>query len=345
MPQPSILSDPRYAEFVQRYQDDALSFATECFDLQPSQDQEDLYTAVNPHEAKVSVVSGTGTGKTNSFGRIALWHLLCHPVAYYDNKIEIGSNTYVGAPKISQVADGVWKEMQDARLALANTDYYWLLDYFKITKTQVTVNGYEDQWFIKQIAMQKGQAVGVAGKHRYWQMIIIDEAAGVPDEHFDVIDGTQTQGGNRTILASQGARNAGRFYETHHNLRIEGGGSWKAIRFSSEDSPFVTDKWLRDRAIESGGVNSIEYRIRCLGQFAEDSGSNLLSRAELEKCFDTRQIIHDDDVYGYVVLSDIGLGEYRDDSVGIVAKISGNGDFGADARKVEYLEIPLLTPD
>lgn len=65
------------------------------------------------------------------------------------------------------------------------------------------MNGFAEQWFITQIAMKKGEAIGVAGKHRYWQLIIIDEAAGVSDDHFDVIDGTQTQGGNRTLMASQ----------------------------------------------------------------------------------------------------------------------------------------------
>jgi len=40
--------------------------------------------------------------------------------------------------------------------------------------------------------MQQDKPIGVAGKHRYWQLIIIDEAAGVSDDHFDVIEGTQT---------------------------------------------------------------------------------------------------------------------------------------------------------
>ena len=68
-----------------------------------SPDQERLLLAIVDPTAKVSVVSGTGTGKTMVFGRIALWHLLCFPVARYDGKIEIGSNTYIGAPAIKQV--------------------------------------------------------------------------------------------------------------------------------------------------------------------------------------------------------------------------------------------------
>lgn len=339
----SILEDPRYEGFVERYSCDPLRFAVEVCGLEPSKDQIDLFEAMIDPQAKVSVVSGTGTGKTFSFARIALWHLLCHPLAFYDGKMEIGSNTYIGAPRVQQVADGVWKEMQDAKIAMLDSPAAWICDYFSITKTRVVVQGYEDQWFISQLALQKGQSVGVAGKHRYWQLIIIDEAAGVPDSHFDVIDGTQTQGGNRTLMASQGVRNAGRFYESHHRLRKEAGGSWTSLRFNSERSPFVTSKWLKDRETECGGRNTVEYQIRILGLFAEDSGSNLLTRVELEAAFRPRTLVTDDEPFGLVVLADVGLGEYRDDSVAVIAKIIGHDDQGPDARRVEYAEIPICT--
>lgn len=339
----NILADPRYMEFVERYHADSLRFSVEVCGLIPSEDQEDLFTEIVPPTAKVSVVSGTGTGKSYSFGRVALWHMLCHPLAFYDGKVEIGSNTYIGAPRVQQVCDGVWKEMQDARLAILDSPAAWICDYFTITKTRVVMHGFEDQWFIAQLALQAGKSVGVAGKHRYWQLIIIDEAAGVPDAHFDVIDGTQTQGGNRTLMASQGVRNAGRFYESHHRLRMDAGGSWTPLRFSSERSPFVTTKWLKDREIECGGRNSVEYKIRVLGLFAEDSGSSLLTRAEIEAAFRPRTIIQDDEPFGLIVLGDVGLGEYRDDSVATVAKIIGMDDHGPDARRVEFIEIPICT--
>lgn len=341
MPKLTILSDPRYDAFVARYHADPHAFAVEVCGMSPSEDQSDLLYEIAAPTARVSVVSGTGTGKTATFGRIALWHLLCHPVAVYDGKVEIGSNTYIGAPQVQQVADGVWKEMSDTRLAIGNGEYGWLNQYFTITKTAVAMTGYESQWFVKQVAMAKGQAVSIAGKHRYWQLIIIDEAAGVPDDHFNVIDGTQTQGGNRTLMASQGARNAGRFYESHHNLRVENGGQWTALRFSSEESPFVTDEWLEARQFESGGRTSIEYRIRCRGQFAENSANNLLSRGDLEEAFKPRKIIGDDEPFGLVLLSDVGAGEYRDDSTAVLAKVIGDADMGEDARRVEYIDIPI----
>lgn len=342
---PDITQDPRYEDFVARFHADPLRFAVEVTGFAPSGDQEDLFFAITPMDAKVSVVSGTGTGKTSSYGRIALWHLLCFPFATYEGKVEVGSNTYIGAPLIQQVADGVWKEMQDARVAIAATEFAWINDYYTISKTRVHVHGFSDQWFIAQVAMKKGEAIGVAGKHRYWQLIIIDEAAGVSDEHFNVIKGTQTQPGNRTLLASQGARNAGYFYDTHHERSRKNGGEWTSLCFNSERSPFVTADWLKERLEESGGRNSVEYRIRVLGQFAENSSNVLMTRDDAELMFERGNIIGPDEPYGILVLSDVALGEYRDDSVITVAKVIGEGDHGPDARRVEIDQIPLASND
>ena len=332
----SIINDPRYEQFFERYHGDPLHFAVEVTGFCPSYDQIELFKAIAPPNAKVSVVSGTSTGKTAAFARIALWHFLCCPFAQYDGKTELGSNTYIGAPVIQTVADGIWKEMEDCRAAIANSASSWLNDYYEITKTQVNMLAHPLQWFIKQIAMKKG-------KHRYWQLIIIDEAAGVPDEHFNVIDGTQTQPGNRTLLASQGVRNTGRFYDTHHSLAITNGGSWLPLVFNSENSPFASKEWLLDRKYECGGRNTEEYRIRVLGEFVENTSSVLLTRTDIEKAFQKDSIIKPNEPFGYLVLCDVALGEYRDESVVIVAKVIGNEDSGQDARRVEFVAIPVCS--
>lgn len=341
----NLLADARFKDFVARYHADPLRFAVEVTGFRPSEDQCDLFDAIIAPDAKVSVVSGTGTGKTAAFARIALWHLLCHPVAIVEGKVEIGSNTYIGAPVVQQVADGIWKEMNDADLAIANGPHAWIRDYFTIGKTRVYVHGYSDQWFIGMVALRAGESVSIAGKHRYWQLIIIDEATGVSDDHGKVIDGTQTSPGNRTLLASQGARNAGWFYDTHHTNNVDKGGSWRSLRFNSENSPFVTEKWLQDRETECGGRASVEYRIRVLGLFATDSSNNLLTREEVESIFVETRIIGDDEPYGIMVLSDVALGEYRDDSTIILARVIGYGDFGPEARRSEVFEIPLCSND
>ena len=339
----SLINDPRYLLFLEHFQFNPVAFVEVVCGNILSDDQRELLEAIKPDTARVSVVSGTGTGKTMIYGRIALWHLLCFPYAHYDGKYELGSNTYIGAAKVEQVADGVWKEMNDALQQISQGVFGWVAEYIQPQADSFYIKGYKTQWFIRKFAMQKGNAVSIAGKHRYWQLIIIDEAAGVADEHYAVINGTQTQGGNRTLLASQGARNAGFFYDTHHSLCRANGGNWRNLAFSSEKSPFVTLEWLKNVEFESGGKHSVEYRVRVLAKFAENENENLLTRASLETCFNPASVIQKADQWGWLLLVDVGMGEYRDDSVCVLAKVTGDDDFGDNARRVEYVSIPICT--
>lgn len=148
------------------------------------------------------------------------------------------------------------------------------------------------------------------------------------------------------MMASQGVRNAGYFYDTHHSLSKKNGGAWDALCFNSEKSPFVTLDWLKERELESGGRNSVEYQIRVLGRFVEDSSNYLLTRADLERGFEPRSIIGKDEPYGYLILCDVGMGEYRDDTVIVVARVIGDGDSGDPMpRRVEFVEVPLCSND
>lgn len=311
--------------------------------MRPSPDQVEVLDSINQPMARVSLVSGTSTGKTMLMGRICVWFLLCHPLAEYQGKVEIGCNVFISGVNIKTVLEGTLKEIHDARSAMYQSEYAWINNYWDVSATKATVKGYEAQWFISSMALQVGKSVGIAGKHRMNMLILVDEASGVSDDHFNVITGTANQEGNKIMMASQGTRNTGFFFNTHHGLSKANGGVWDAIRLSSERSPFVSDAWLADRIFESGGRDSVEYRIRCLGEFAEDTDANLLTRAQVQEAFKPRKIIQDDEPYGLVILSDVGMGEYRDDSVAVVAKVIGDADSGPDARRVEYLSIPLCT--
>jgi hypothetical protein len=68
----------------------------------------------------------------------------------------------------------------------------------------------------------------------------------------------------------------------------------------------------------------------------------LLGRPQAEACIG-RQVFGAEEPYGLMLSCDVGAGEYRDKSVALVAKVSGDGDFGPDARKVEVIAVPLLS--
>lgn len=291
--------------------------------------QIDLFESINPAGSRTSVSSGHGTGKTRAIGITALWHLLCYFL----------SNTMLTAPKIEQVRNTAWKEITDIKDLVRAGPHGWIADYFEVEAERVYVKGYKQQWFIIAKTAPRGSPENLAGMHRDWYLVIADEASGIPDNNYTVLTGALTDARNRMLLTSQPTRNVGFFYDTHHSLSKAEGGPWNALVFNSEESPRVSDEFIRDKKLE---YTDVEYQIKVLGRFPENMDGFLLGRSQLEACFD-KEVIGDGLLYGFVASADVGAGEYRDKSILVLAKVSGYGDFGPDARRVQVFGIPIIT--
>ncbi|WP_346010046.1 hypothetical protein, partial [Pseudomonas viridiflava] len=100
--------------------------------------QEDLFNAASPFGSRVSVSSGHGTGKTRSFGVICLWRLLCY----------LHSNTYVTAPKLKTVREGVWKGITTILAEIRKGPHAWIADYVVIQAEKAYVTGHSATWYV-----------------------------------------------------------------------------------------------------------------------------------------------------------------------------------------------------
>jgi hypothetical protein len=70
----------------------------------------------------------------------------------------------------------------------------------------------------------------------------------------------------------------------------------------------------------------------------------MMSLKVSEQLYKRGRIIRDDENYGWFVLADIASGEgLRDKSACVLARVAGYGDIGPDARRVEIVEIPILS--
>lgn len=331
--QKNLLADPRYKAFVKRYAFDLPRFCIEVCGIVPTHQQIELFDSVSPAGSRTSVSSGHGTGKTASFSVIALWHLLC----YYN------SNTFITAPKLGTVQQGVWKEFADRKTAIKNGKQAWIADFFEIETEKVYVVGSKLNWFVTAKTAPKGSPENLAGTHRDWLLWLADEASGIPDANFGIIGGALTDARNRFCMASQPTRPSGFFYDTHNSLSIANGGPWNALVFNSEESPLVSNQFIRDKLLEYGGRDSVEYQIKVLGQFPENSDKYLVGRRMVESRVDAGAVIPPHAPFGYLLLVDVGAGEYRDKSVGVLVKVLGSSDFGDDARKMDVIDIPIYT--
>lgn len=325
----TLVDDPRWLEFIDRYYLDLTRFAAEVCDMSPTVQQVELFDSVSAYGSRTSVRSGHGSGKSRAIGVVSLWHLLCYYL----------SNTLITAPKIEQVRNVSWKEITDLQGIIRSSPQAWIAEYFTVEAERVYINGFKAQWFIIAKTAPRGSPENLAGMHRDFYIVIADEASGIPDANYSVLTGALTDARNRMLLTSQPTRPSGFFYDTHHSLSHHEGGVWNSIAMNSEESPLVSLEFCREKKQE---YTEQEYVIKVQGEFPENVDGNLLGRKDIEACFG-RTVINQGDSYGIIVSIDVGAGEYRDKSIAIVAFVSGYGDHGIDARRVQVIDIPVMS--
>jgi len=324
--------DPRWMPFVERYAGDAGRFAIEVQELVPSSQQMELFKEVSWSRSRVSVASGHGTGKTTALASIVLWHLLCYPQ----------SVTLLTANDMDQLKSTMWKEIGIALERIRRGLHGWIAPYVEIlANATCRIAGFEQTWFVESKTANDKTANKMAGRHGEWFMVIADEASTLSDNVMTTLTGALTERHNRMLLTSQPTRNAGFFYRTHHDLAEHNGGEWVPLVFESIKSPFVSDDALK--ALWNA-YDDDERRVRLQGRFPQDSSAHMMPLRVAESLYARGRIIHEDEHYGWFVLADIASGEgLRDKSACVIARVIGYGDLGEDARRVEVVEIPLLT--
>jgi hypothetical protein len=326
----TLVDDARYLWFVQRYAFDLTRFAIEVCGLkEPTWQQIELFESVQLPGSRTSASSGHGTGKTSGFAIIALWHLLCFKL----------SNTFLTAPKLKTVHEGVWKEFADLSQKIAEGPQGWIRPYFDIETEKVFVKGFKLNWFVVAKTAPRGAPENLAGTHREWLLWLVDEASGVPDANFGVVTGALTDKRNRMVLASQPTRSSGFFFDTHHSLSSDEDGAWNALVFNSEDSPLVSAEFIAEKRAQ---YTAEEYSIKVRGLFPENSSKYLLGPEAIRRCIG-KTVIAPDDQWGWMLPLDIGGGGWRDETVMLAMQVTGMGEYGDDPRRVQLKKVPLAS--
>lgn len=330
-----LLADPRYQSIVDRYAMDLPRFAVEVCGLVPTEQQLELFEAIQLPGSRVSVSSGHGTGKTASFAIIVLWHLICYRM----------SNTILSGPKLEIVQSGVRKYVADTHEIIRHGPQSWLADHVVIEHKSIYIRGYKSQWWCQAKTAPAGKPESLAGEHRKFLLWLVDEASGVPDANFGVILGSLTEEWNRIGIASQPTRATGLMFDTHHKLSKGRGGPWVNLTFSSEESPLVSDQFILEKINQYGGSREDpQYMIKVRGLFPENLEGQLLGRSTLEACIGAKPVIADGEDFGWLIKVDVGAGEYRDKSVVTLSKVAGDGaHYEANPRRMHVVRVPICS--
>lgn len=324
----SITTDPRYPELIEMISADWAYGMEYLFGKWPSDQQEDIIEKVNCRSSRVSVRSGHGTGKS----LLAAAMIIMFIVLYQDSRV------VVIAAKISVVRDAIWSNMFSLFDQLKER-HPWIAKHFELTDTTFYEKSRKLLWRVDCKGYRINNEQSLAGEHRDFMLTILDEASIITDAAVKTVLGAQTSKDNRVLMMSQPTHSGGFFYETHHNLNKNNGGTWDSIALRSDESEWVEPEFITNALIDYGGYDSPEFKIKVLGDFPDKMAEFLLGREEVQGAVGRTVELPVDD-WGWVATCDVGV--TRDRSVININKVSG--PIGS-TRRVSNYQLLQMPPD
>lgn len=208
---------------------------------------------------RIAIKSGHGTGKTKALGVFALHHLFCYP----DSLIPCT------APTKHQIFDNLWRE---AALTIDNA-HPVLRQFFTWSPTKIYVTGHRETWHA--VGVPSSIPENLSGFHSKHLFYILDEASGIKEEVFPVIEGALTQVGNRIAMISNPTKPAGYF---HSLFRTPQG--FETATFNSEKSSLVDPEYPKRIARRFGRDSNI-FRVRVSGEFPQQGEDTIMGYDEV----------------------------------------------------------------
>lgn len=204
--------------------------------------------AYDRRERRISVVSGHGVGKSTTLSWLAIHQILMR----YPQK------TVCTAPSSTQLFDALAAEMKSWIKRLPDK----LQMLLEVRSERIEYKPDPDGSFISFRTSRADQPEALAGVHSDWVLLIGDEASGIPDVVFQAAGGSMSGHNAITLLAGNGVRSSGLFFDTHHSMAHR----WFTVRVNAEESHRVSDDYIDEQRIRYG-ADSNAYRVRVLGLF------------------------------------------------------------------------------
>jgi len=145
---------------------------------------------------------------------------------------------------------------------------------FEITRERVQLTMSSKVQIANLVTASADNKESLQGGHSENYIILADEASGIDESTFDVLQRTLSTGnGGRFVLTSNPTRSSGRFYELFHR---DGLTTWETMYFTAFDCPHISKDWIKE-VIEQYGEDSDQYRIGVLGQFPRATDTQFIS--------------------------------------------------------------------
>jgi hypothetical protein len=208
----------------------------------------------------IAIASGHGAAKTT-----IPWFMSCRP----HPQVVCTANTE------SQLTTRTWRELAKWHKLAANK--HW----FEWTATSYYLKAHPETWKANAIPWSENNTEAFAGTHEENVLVVFDEASKIADKIWEVTDGVFTTKKNIWIVAGNGTRNVGRFYDCFHKLK---GKPWLTWNIDSRTCKAANSSYLEKLITQYGGEQTDQARTRVLGQFPKTATRQLISTDAVEKC-------------------------------------------------------------
>ncbi len=235
--------------------------------------QRDILESVAAHE-KTAVASCHSSGKTFLTAQLVIWFLYTRAPAI----------VFTTAPTWSQVRLLLWREI-NAAFGRLPAD---LRQYGDCQQTSLNIwptLKREGQTEHFAVGRSTDDANNLQGLHAPHLLVIVDEAAGVPESVFEIVDTFGAGGEYREVLIGNPTSMSGRFYDAFARPEL----GYNCIRIAAEDTPNWTGEDVPEvvkrqlfqpsKAAEwklKHGEESAYYQARVKAQFPSGSEDSIV---------------------------------------------------------------------
>lgn len=241
-------------KLLESWADSIELFVIEALDAQPSNQQLAVLRDIDAGIKDIAIKSGHGTGKTGLLSWVILWAGLFH----FDAKIPATAPTAPQLIRLLIPEVRKWKENLPENL-----------------RNSVTINNdqikFSNNNFCAPRTARKEAPEGLQGFHAEYLVWIVDEASGIDNVIFEVIDGSLTGEQHLRIMTANPTRTEGYFFDAFHKNR----NLWKLHTFNAEESSNVSKSSI-ERKRAQYGRDSDAYRVRVLGQFPRSNSDAVI---------------------------------------------------------------------
>ena len=217
-------------------------------------------------KTRFTVVAFHGCGKTHFMAKLMHWF-----------NFVVRGRIPCTAPKEKQLTTRLWPEFRKVKMS-AIGEYQNIINVE--TKAIYWANDPDHVAIVEAASVPEN----LQGYHDAYLMFLVEEASGVNEEMFPVIESALTgnieEGLNILVMIGNPTKTSGEFYNSHCKAKTMD--LYYQIKIKHEDTKRISQEWV-DGMIQKYGEQSPVVQVRVFGNFVEASENQLIVLQWLEE--------------------------------------------------------------